>query len=229
MPFQFLGSQKGYVSTGNVRTTYDPISTVVAANAGWNLGSPASYQLQSGGIGLRVPLGTVILDQGGSDSVSGTTTQLPVGQVALYKYVLYKSTTNPALVAFPGLVYYTDNTNTIVSGAPADAYISANPPASLAGVMMLNTGDLSTATATLLNNAGNGSGVWMCIGGFVKSCASIASTAAGDTLIGQLSGTNFTPNRVAVGTAPTFVKNMTALTAIASSVSDVIVNIVPVS
>ena len=150
---------------------------------------------------------------------------MPLLVGARYKYVLYKSTTNPALVANPGLVYYTDETQTVVSGASADG--QTNSGASLAGVMMLNTTDLTTVTATLLNNGGNGSGIWICIGGFVKGCTTVAATAAGDTLVGG-GGTAFTPStHIAAGTAPTFTKTLTALTAVASGVSDVIVNIVP--
>lgn len=220
MPFQYQGVQFGYVGTGNVRTAYDPIVALTGAG----LGDPRSYQIQPGGIGLRCSLGTTFIDQGGQDSVSGTTTQLPVTQVALYKYVLYKSTTNPALLSAPGLVYYTDNTYTKVSGAIGDGVTAT--ASDFAGVMMLNSTDLSTITATILNNSGNGSGVWICIGGFVKGCTSIASTAVGDSLVG--SATAFTPARVASGTAPTFVRNATALTAISGGVSDVIVNIVPI-
>jgi hypothetical protein len=175
--------------------------------------------------GLVAPLGVIFDDQGGVDSVSGTTTQLPNLVVARYKYVLYKSTTNPALASAPGLVYYTDETQTVVSGAMADGQTAT--PSSLAGVLMINTTDLSTITATILNNGGNGSGVWICIGGFVKGCTSVASTALGDALIG--SSTAFTPARVAAGTAPTYVKTLTALTAISGGVSDVLVNISPLA
>jgi hypothetical protein len=210
----------GLVTTGNVRTTYDP---VVQATPGGSLGDPRSYQLNSGGIGLRIPLGYIIGDTGGVDSVSGTLTQLPLNVVAIYKYVLYKSTTNPALVSAPGLVYYTDETQTVVSEASGDGIGGL---ASFAGLMMLNTTDLTTVTAALLNNSGAGSGVWICIGGFVKAATSIASTVAGSTLLP--SGTAFTPAFLAAGTAPTYVKNMTALTAIAGGVSDVLVNITPI-
>jgi hypothetical protein len=206
------------VNTGNVRTNYDPITPAQTA-AG--VGVVPGYVY----LNLPCPLGSWFLDVGGSDSVSGTLTQLPAGSQALYKYVLYKSTTNPALVAAPGLVYYTDETQTVVSGAAADGY-TANG-ASLAGIMMLNTTDNANVTATLLNNGGNGSGVWICIGGFVKAATSVTSTVGGSGWIGG-GATAFTPTYVAAGTAPGYPKNMTALTAISSGVSDCIVNIVPI-
>jgi hypothetical protein len=204
------------VNTGNVRTSYDPFTPSATASTGAAVGAPFG--------GLANVLGTTFMDQGGPDSVSGTLTQLPLLSNALYKYVLYKSTTNPALVANPGLVYYTDNTFTVVSGAIADGLTgTAN---SLAGYMMINTTDLTTITATILNNGGNGSGVWICIGGYVKAATAITSTAVGDSLVGG--ATAFTPVRVASGTAPTFVKYATAQTNLSGAVADVVVNIVPI-
>jgi hypothetical protein len=148
------------------------------------------------------------MDIGGPDSVSGTTTQLPAGQVAIYKYVLYKSTTNPALTTAPGLVYYTDNTGTIVSGSPTDGYIgqtTAGAASDTAGFMMLNTTDNASVTATLLNNNGNGSGVWICIGGFLKAGVCLTAGVAGDFLQGntKTAGTAWSVIRIAAAGALT--------------------------
>jgi hypothetical protein len=192
------------VTTGNVRTTYDLFTpSPLAATPG---ATPNPFN------GLACPLGTTILDQGGPDSVSGTTTQLPVGtggvggQVAVYKYVLYKSTTNPAVVAAPGCVYYTDETGLVVSGSPADGFIAATTAGSasdIAGVMMLNSTDLTTLTATLLNNGGNGSGIWVCIGGFVKAMWCLTAGVAGDYVYGTTKtvGTAWVSGRVAAAGA----------------------------
>lgn len=199
-----------YVTTGNVRTTYDPsIGSMVGSSSvsQSSLGDPRTYQLQTGGVlGLKCPLGSLIVDVGGPDSVSGTYSssgQLPTGQIAIYKYVLYKSATNPAVIALPGVVYYTDETGTVVSGSPTDGYIGQTTSGAgmdTAGIMMVNSGDLSTLTATLLNPT-NGSGVWICISGFVKSLACLTGGAAGDYLFGniQSSGTQWTVARVANG------------------------------
>jgi len=160
---------------------------------------------------LTCPLGSLYFDYGGVDSVSGTTTQLPAsaqgtpGQVAVYKYVLYYSATNPAVVAGPGPVYYTDETGLVVSGKQADGFIAQTTAASLsdvAGFMMVNTTDLTTLTATLLNNSTSGSGIWMCIGGFCKKTICASTTTAGDFLYGGT--TAFTSTRIAAhtGTVP---------------------------
>lgn len=190
------------VTTGNVRTTYDLF--VPSALASTAAATPNPFN------GLACPLGTVIIDQGGPDSVSGTTTQLPTGtygiggQVAVYKYVLYKSTTNPAVTTAPGVVYYTDNTGLIVSGSPTDGIIgatTAGAASDTAGVMMVNATDLTTLTATLLNNGTSGSGVWICIGGFVKAAACTSAGVAGDYLLGntKTSGTQWTVARIVAG------------------------------
>lgn len=184
-------------TTGNVRTQYDNYTAPSTASAFVAVGGPFN--------GLQNPLGTLWMDQGGTDSVSGTTTQLPIGQIAVYKYVLYKSTTNPAVTTAPGLVYYTDNTGTVVSGSPTDGLIgqtTAGSAQDVAGIMMVNSTDLTTLTATLLN-ANSGSGVWICIGGFVKAAACTSAQVAGDNLYGQLqsSGTQWTPFRLAAGAA----------------------------
>ena len=198
MPFGFPVATPR-ITTGNVRTTYDPI---VAAQTAAGVGVVPGYVYQN----QAQPFGTTFMDIGGSDSVSGTTTQLPVGQVAVYKYVLYKSTTNPAVTTAPGCVYYTDNTGLVVSGSPTDGYVGATTAGSaqdIAGIMMVNATDLTTLTATLLNNGTNGSGVWVCIGGFVKAAACTSAQVAGDNLYGNLQslGTAWTPFRLAAGGA----------------------------
>jgi hypothetical protein len=167
------------VTTGNVRTTWDPYTPSPLAATPGATTSPFN--------GLACPLGTTFMDVGGGDSVSGTTTQLPLGQTAVYKYVLYKSATNPALTTCPGCVYYTDTTGLIVSGTPTDGVVGKITTASssdIAGIMMLNTTDQSAITATLLNNSSNGSGIWICVGGFCKATDCNSSTAAGDVIYG---------------------------------------------
>lgn len=204
------------ITTGNVRTTYDAFTP----SPGPSTPGPTPPPFN----GLAAPLGTTFLDQGGPDSVSGTLTQLPLNQVALYKYVLFKSTANPALLASPGLVYYADAAATIVTGVASEGFTTTGN--SMAGYLMINSTDLSTITAALLNNGANGSGVWICIGGYVKAATAITSTAVGDSLVGG-GGTAFTPARVASGAAPTFAKFATALTNLSGAVADVNVNIVP--
>lgn len=197
MPFG-LAVATPQIKTGNVRTSYDPYTPAPGATTPGPTPNPFN--------GLACPLGTTFMDIGGPDSVSGTLTQLPLGQVAVYKYVLYKSTTNPAVIAAPGVVYYVDNTGLIVSGSPADGLIgqtTAGSAQDTAGLLMVNSTDLTTLTATLLNNGANGSGVWICIGGFVKAAVSITSAVAGDSVFGitKTAGTAWSTFSVAAGAA----------------------------
>jgi hypothetical protein len=192
MPFG-MPVTTGRVSTGNVRTTFDLYTPApLAATPG---PTPPPFG------GLACPLGTIFTDLGGSDGVSGTTTQLATGQTAVYKYVLYKSATNPALTTCAGCVYYTDNTGLIVSGTATDGYMGATTSATssdLAGVMMLNTTDLTTVTSTILNNNGYGSAIWICIGGFCKAVCCPSTITAGDYLYGvpTTTGTAWITQRV---------------------------------
>lgn len=216
MPFGFPVATPR-VTTGNVRTTYDPYTPSPTASSPGPTPSPFN--------GLACPLGTTFLDQGGADSVSGTTTQLPTGQVALYKYVLYKRTAAASAIAAPGVVYYTDNTGLIVTPTFSEGITGTS--AGAAGLLMINTTDLSTITDAILQNGGNGSGVWICIGGFVKAASCPGSTAVGDYLIGA-SGA-YTLARIAQHATqtcdPVVAIAYTALSA--SNTSDVKVQLVP--
>jgi len=209
MPFG-LGTQTVNITTGNVRTTYNPYTPSPLASTPGPTPNPFN--------GLACPLGSLFTDVGGVDSCSGTLTQLPQNAAVTYKYVLYKSTTNPALVAAPACVYYTDNTFTTVSGALTDGLTGKAPD--FAGLMMVNTGDLSTVTATILNNAGNGSGVWIAVNGFVKQAwIGGLTVATGDYLYGSGS---FLPTNVADGAAaPVHIWFATATTVSASNKADV--------
>lgn len=106
------------------------------------------------------------------------------------KYVLYKSTANPAMVAGPAPVYYTDETFSTVSGV----FSEGNPAAtgnssSLAGFLLPNTGAIAgigvgtAVTAAILNNGGNGSYVWIGLMGFIPS-AFVGALAVGNPVSG---------------------------------------------
>jgi hypothetical protein len=206
------GSNTPRVTTGNVRTTFDVFSPAPGPSTPGPTPAPFS--------GLTNPLGAIYTDVGGTDSISGTLVQLPLNVGAIYKYVLYKSATNPALVTGPAPVYYTDNTKTVVSGAAADAFPApATPSSALAGVLMPNTTDLPNLTAAILNNGGNGSGVWICIGGFVKASRDVGAVAvAGTQLVGGVG--NFTWALVAAFAA-TAVYSVLGLTNTAGGFADI--------
>lgn len=69
-----------------------------------------------------------------------------LGAQPVYKYILYKSTTNPAPVAAPAPVYYTDESFTTVSGNAAEAFFTTNG-ACIAGYLLPNTTAISGLTA----------------------------------------------------------------------------------
>jgi hypothetical protein len=137
--------------------------------------------------------------QGGQGYGSGSLAILPTGvgyaSGLWVKYVLYKSTANPALLAAPGPVYYTDETFTTVSGAPAEAFVASNPTYS-AGFLLPNTGSVagvgvgSAISATILNNGGLGSYVWIGVCGFVPSASVGAVTQGNPFMAGTVA---FTP------------------------------------
>jgi hypothetical protein len=151
------------------------------------------------------------------------------GAYTLVKYVLYKSTANPAVVAGPAPVYYTDETFTTVSGVSTESVGGVNFGG---GWMAPNSGTSTTYglgttlfTNTILNNGGNGSYVFIILQGFVPAGVSATSVVAGDVLIGA--ATNFTTARVAAGTAPTNKVLGYALTAVSSGFSDVQAYVLP--
>jgi hypothetical protein len=77
-----------------------------------------------------------------------------MGAQPVYKYVYYNSTSNPAPVAAPAPVYYTDETFTTVSGNAAEAYSAGTgiTGMAIAGYWMPNT----TAIAGLTNTGVSG-------------------------------------------------------------------------
>ena len=90
------------------------------------------------------------------------------------KYVLYKSTGNPAMKSGPAPVYYTDNTFSTVSGTFSEG-VMASKSGSCAGWLLPNTGSVTgvgvgtAVSATILNNGGNGSYVFIGLQGYVPS------------------------------------------------------------
>lgn len=177
------------VTTGNFRTTVDPFDATQLNNKAQNA------------------LGSLYFD----NPVSVVN---PNGLMSIYKYVRYNSVTNPALVAAPAIVYYTDETLTVVSGTLADGVGGANL---FAGWLMPNTTDLPNLTAAKLN----GNFCWICVGGFLSQAVSPAAVAAGDNVIASVG--NFTTVRVASGTALITRPAGIALSAVANNKADFLV------
>lgn len=148
-------------------------------------------------------------------STFGLLGQKGQGAPLVVRYVRYNSTANPALVAAPAPVYWTDETMTTVSGAGSEAAFGI---ASLAGWLLPNTTSVSGLTAAGLN----GNWCFIAVSGFIPGAISITSAAAGGVLIGN-TGANFTPATIAPGTAITTPSFARVLTAVSGGLSDILV------
>jgi hypothetical protein len=190
-------NQNATITTGNFRTTVDLFTAT----------QPGTYPLPNG---QKNPLGTSYYD-------ATVSLAFPSGLGAKYRYVRYNSTANPALLAAPAPVYWTDNTFTTVTGVLSESLGGAAGINNVAGYLMPNTGDLTTLTAAILN----GNFVWICVGGLVLNAIVPASTAVGDAIIGATG--NFTNARVAANTAPTNKVLAWAEAAVAAGVANVMV------
>jgi hypothetical protein len=182
------------IDTGNPYTVIDTYNTALYNN------------------GARMPLGTLAqVPINPASIVNGR------GSILVIKFVRYNSTANAAVVGGPAPVYYTDETETIVTGTMSEGV--ANNANSIAGLLLPNTVSISGFTAAQLN----GNFVWIAVSGFVPACIAPASTAIGDAIIGATGA--FTPARVAAGTAPTNQIIGWARSAVASGLCDISVSL----
>lgn len=140
----------------------------------------------------------------------------PSGAPAIYMLVQYKSTAQPAPVAGPAPVYWTDLTFTTVSGVESEGIVT---PQGVAGYLMPNTTALPNLTAALLQGA-------LCLiqvsGPLTGAYAPTTTGGAGNWIIG--SAGNWTSTGVASGTAPGSRPLGVQLTAAASGLCSVLVN-----
>jgi len=138
----------------------------------------------SDGNGALNPLGSIWTIPSPSQGGIALASSIGYGSYLTVKYVRYNSTSNPAMVAGPGVVYYTDETLTTVSGAFAESYSASNPTYA-AGFLLPNTGSVagvglgSGVSAALLN----GNYVFIALAGFVPK-AYVASLAQGNPFMG---------------------------------------------
>ena len=180
------------ISSGNVFTTLDTRDTTKLNNAAQN----ALGDLYA------IPNNQATIGNG-------------QGSNLIVKYVRYLSTANPAVVAGPAPVYWTDQTFTTVSGVSTEGYAGVN---SVAGLLCLNSASYSGLTAAILN----GNFCFVAVSGWVAGCIAPGSTAAGDAIIGAAG--NFTPARVAANTAPTNKLIGWATSAIVSSLCNILLD-----
>ena len=124
------------------------------------------------------------------------------------KQVLYKSTANAAVQAGPAAVYYADETFTTVTSTASEAFIASKAVMG-AGWLLPNAGTVTgmgagttNFTATLLNNGGSGSWVWIGVQGFIPSC--YLNTGAANNFLYAGESSAWTVGAVADGSAINF-------------------------
>ena len=208
-----LGTEYAVISTGNIYTAIDTYDTTKPNNGAL---SPLGAQFQ-------FPVGTQL---SASKGTAYNSTGIGLGKPPIITYVQYKSASKPAIIAYPGLVYWVDDSFTTVTGVYSESFAGIN---GVAGYMMVNTtdypGSLTGAQlAAVLDPSGGasvGNFLWIVTGGYAPAVRSITSVVAGDFLIG--SATTFVPARMAANSAPTNRVVGMATTNLSGSVSDVIV------
>jgi hypothetical protein len=169
-------------------TEYPLISSNLGAGYGV-FGTADPYNSALPNNGALNPPGSVYFIPAPSEGSSTLATAAGYAAGLWCKYVLYKSTSNPAMVSGPAPVYYTSNTFSTVSGTFAEGVI-ASKSNSAAGWLLVNTGSVtgvgvgSAITATILNNGGNGSYVFVGLQGFIPS-AYLAAGSVGQRVYGS--------------------------------------------
>jgi len=172
-------------------TEYPIISSNLAAGYGvYGTADPYNAALLNNG--ARNPLGALAYlppQSASGGGVGGFLSGAGYGSGLLCKYVLYLDTSKPAMKSGPAVVYWADNTFTKVVGTFASGVV-ASKSVSAAGWLLPNTGSVANVgvgaavSATILDNSGLGSYVWIALRGVVLS-AFATSAAAGSRLYGS--------------------------------------------
>jgi len=169
-------------------------SPLITNDLGTGLGvygncTPYNSALQNNG--APAPPGSVSFVPSPSQGTNSLASSAGYGSGLWVKLVLYKSSANPAVQTGPAPVYYVDETFTTVSGVFSEGIVSATgSSSSIAGWLLPNSGTVAgigagtTAfTATVLNNGGNGSWVYIGLAGFIPK-AYLAAGAVNNSLTG---------------------------------------------
>ena len=199
------------VSTGNVYTAI--VTYYASPSAAGQTIPPSQTALPNGaynypGQAYLLPISTF-----------GLQGQKGQGAPLVVRYVRYLSTANPALVAAPAPVYWTDETFTTVSGVFSEGNFGGGTGSAnaLAGLLLPNTTSVSGLTAATLN----GNWCFIAVSGFVPGATSIAAAAAGGTIVGGAG--NFTwATAIGLNAAPTAGSFARVLTAVAAGLSDLL-------
>jgi len=219
LPVQLFNQYAGFSSY------YSPITTVLGTTATAttvtsvnNTGQLAVGQAVSGsgvaaGTTISAITSTTAITLSAATTSSVTLDQLTIsegtkifnGFPPVVKYVRYLSQNNPAVLAYPSVVYYTDSTGTTVTGYAGEAFGNTTNQGAVnvnacAGVLLYNTtvsGLSGSASATALN----GNWCWMVVAGLVPGVKCVASCIIGDTVLASSSATAaFTVTRQQQGT-----------------------------
>lgn len=205
------------VITSNLKAGFDVFGTA----------DPVNTALQAGG--AQNPVGSLYFRPAASMGSSVLPSASGFAAGLWCRYVKYLSTANPAMVAGPAPVYYTDATFTTVSGRFSEGLIAATGSASsIAGWLLPNTGTVAgvgvgtAITAAILNNAGLGSYVWIGVQGFIPSC--FLAAGAQTNLVYGATG-DFTVAAIADGAAITHRSAGYIWSAVASNIADVMATV----
>lgn len=152
------------ITTGNVLTTIDSY----VANATGNING--TQTLTNGA--LNTP-GALYQTQPSPATISAN----GVGSPRFLKYVRYNPTTTQVILTGPTLMYWKDETFTVVTGLAAEAFGSIN---NIAGWLLPN----STASAANTAANMNGNWMWMHVGGFLAGAWVTTAAAAGASVYG---------------------------------------------
>ena len=153
-------------------------------------------------------------------AVVNSTAVNPSGAPAIFVLAKYLSTAQPAPVAAPAPVYWTDETYTTVSGVESEgSTLGLN---SVAGYMMVNTVSVPTLTAAILQ----GAYVLVQVAGYLTGAYAPTTVGTGAAAGASIAGSagNWSSASTAVGTAPIGRTFGYQVTAIASGLCDVLVN-----
>jgi hypothetical protein len=152
--------------------------------------------------------------------VTNTSPANPFGGPGIFQLVYYQSTGNPVPQSAPAPVYWVDANMTTVTGVESESLLGLQ---GIAGYLMLNTTSLPTLTAALLNGtAANPSQVIIQVAGVLIGGIAPAATVAGDWIIGNTG--NWTPARVAQGTAPGYATYGRAISAVSGGLANILLN-----
>lgn len=192
-------------------------------------GTADPYTITQYNNGAMNPVGSIYYIPAPAQSGSLLPASKGYGSGLWVKYVLYKSTANPAVAAGPAPVYYTDETFTTVSGVYSEGNVSGTGSSvSAAGWLLPNSGTVAGVgvgttlfTNTILNNGGLGSYVWIALRGFVPS----AYLAAGAIYNGLYGATgNWSVSAQVAGSVS--YKNMGyVVSAVSSNIGDIVADL----